>query len=116
MLKLIHSLALFSILIAICNAELSEESYKNEEDYDYENIGDDDYYNGEFENSTDYNYSYSYNYEEEAELNYVPELITRPQRIVVNQGETAELPCEANVRNSFLMINNNVLKKCFIYF
>ena len=36
----------------------------------------------------DHNYSYAYNYEEEAELNYIPELITRPQRIVVNQGET----------------------------
>lgn len=72
--------------------------YDEEDDYDYE-TGDDTYYDGEFENSTDYNYSYSYHYEEEAELNYVPELITRPQRIVVRQGETAELPCEANVRN-----------------
>ena len=94
---LTKSLVFFLIIVAISNAELSEEAYKDEEDYDYESIDDEDYYDGEFENSTDYNYSYAYNYEEEAELNYVPELITRPQRIVVNQGETAELPCEANV-------------------
>ena len=87
----------FAIIISISNADISEEAYKDEDDYDYESIDDEDYYDGEFENSTDYNYSYAYNYEEEAELNYVPELITRPQRIVVNQGETAELPCEANV-------------------
>lgn len=96
-MMLTKSLVFLLIIVAISNAELSEEAYKDEEDYDYESIDDEDYYDGEFENSTDYNYSYAYNYEEEAELNYVPELITRPQRIVVNQGETAELPCEANV-------------------
>ena len=96
-MRLIKSLVFFLIIISIGDAELSEEAYKDEGDYDYESIDDEDYYDGEFENSTDYNYSYAYNYEEEAELNYIPELITRPQRIVVNQGETAELPCEANV-------------------
>ena len=96
-MRLIKSLVFFIIIISISDVELSEEAYKDESDYDYESIDDEDYYDGEFENSTDYNYSYAYNYEEEAELNYVPELITRPQRIVVNQGETAELPCEANV-------------------
>ena len=96
-MNLTKSLVFFLIIISISDAELSEEAYKDEDDYDYESIDDEDYYDGEFENSTDYNYSYAYNYEEEAELNYVPELITRPQRIVVNQGETAELPCEANV-------------------
>ena len=73
-----------------------KDQYVDEEDYAYD-PSDETYYDGEFENSTDYNYSYSYNYEEETELNYIPELITRPQRIVVRQGETAELPCEANV-------------------
>ena len=96
MVKLSHILVYF-FLLTICNAELSKESYKEDDDYDYESI-DEDYYDGDFDNSTDYNYSYAYNYEEEAELDYVPEMITRPQRIVVNQGDTAELPCEANVR------------------
>ena len=111
MVKFTISLGILFIVIAFCNAELSDESYKDEDDYDYENIDDEDYYEGEFSNSTDYNYSYAYNYEEEAELNYVPELITRPQRIVVNQGETAELPCEANVRKAFIsrVINFKVL-------
>ena len=99
------------IFIASCDSALTKNMYDDEDDYDYEN-GEDAYYDGEFENSTDYNYSYSYNYEEEAELNYVPELITRPQRIVVRQGETAELPCEANVRNGSNI--NTYLYKSYI--
>ena len=93
----LNQLLVYFFILSFCNAELSKEAYNGEGDYDYEGI-DEDYYDGDFDNSTDYNYSYAYNYEEEAELNYVPEMITRPQRIVVNQGETAELPCEANVR------------------
>ena len=95
---LIFSLATFG---AASKSETDDDQYTDDENYDYE-TGEDSYsYDGEDsnENSTDYNYSYSYDYEEESELNYIPELITRPQRIVVRQGETAELPCEANVRH-----------------
>ena len=98
MKKTVMLMPIVFIFIASCDPALTKNMYDDEDDYDYE-AGEDTYYDGEFENSTDYNYSYSYNYEEEAELNYVPELITRPQRIVVRQGETTELPCEANVKN-----------------
>jgi len=98
MKQTVLSMTFVFIFITSCDPASTKNMYDEEDDYDYE-TGDDTYYDGEFENSTDYNYSYSYHYEEEAELNYVPELITRPQRIVVRQGETAELPCEANVRN-----------------
>ena len=81
-----------------CSSVLTKAQYGDEGNYDYD-ASEDSYYDGDINNSTDYNYSYSYNYEEEEELKYVPELITRPQRIVVRQGENAELPCEANVRN-----------------
>ena len=96
MVTLFRVITLLIIVLGKLSPAITKDQYVDEEDYAYD-PSDDTYYEGEFENSTDYNYSYSYNYEEETELNYIPELITRPQRIVVRQGETAELPCEANV-------------------
>ena len=96
MVTLFRVITLLIIVLGKLSPAITKDQYVDEEDYAYD-PSDDTYYDGEFENSTDYNYSYSYNYEEETELNYIPELITRPQWIVVRQGETAELPCEANV-------------------
>lgn len=91
---------MFTVMTSINSVSATKDHHyaDDEDEYDYD-TSEDTYYDGDGTNSTDYNYSYSYNYEEEEELNYVPELITRPQRIVVRQGENAELPCEANVRN-----------------
>ena len=101
-LPILITLLIYSLIIfgGASKVEAYDDQYTDDEDYDYESSEDSYSYDGEDsnENSTDYNYSYSYDYEEESELNYIPELITRPQRIVVRQGETAELPCEANVR------------------
>ena len=86
------------LLVVALASNLAAEEY-SEDDYGYDSSEEGPYYDGEHGSNSadDYNYSYSYNYEEEAELNIVPELITRPQRIVIKQGDTAELPCEANV-------------------
>lgn len=70
---------------------------EGEEEEDYE---DDTYYSG------DYNYTYDEIYDryydddsQEEILDYYPKMISRSQRIVVNQGESIHLPCEANVGN-----------------
>ena len=94
--KSILAIVSFTVMISFSSVS-AKDHYTDEDEYDYDS-SEDTYYDGNFDNTTDYNYSYSYNYEEEAELNYVPEMITRPQRIVVREGENAELPCEANVR------------------
>ena len=41
---------------------------------------------------------------EEEELDYFPEMITRPQRLVVETGDNTTLPCEANDSTEFVRI------------
>ena len=75
--------------------------YYDDPNYDYDGSaasGGDDYgdYDDYDDEVSDGDGEESYITEEE--LDYFPEMITRPQKVVADEGTSATLPCEANVR------------------
>ena len=67
--------------------------YYDDPNYDYDGSASGD----DYEDYEDYEDVSGY-VTEEVELDYFPEMITRPQKVTTEAGGSATLPCEANVR------------------
>ena len=82
---------LWLLLLIVTFGAAVETDYEYEEDYNE----DYDYASGNYA----YDETYDQDYVTEEELDYFPEMITRPQKLVADLGTDINLPCEANVRD-----------------